>query len=369
MKESGGQSGIAGDQAAVDIGSASSDDWERQHQAGAKAKSHRRIFRQRALPREQLGAAVALVAMLALFLILSGGRGFLSWAGLVNVAGVAAEIGIVSAFVTIVMVSGEFDIGFGSILALGSMIVIVALIVGYSFWFGLLVALVVACVVALVEGLLVVGRGIPSLFVTLAVAWILGGIVIFPYLAVVVPQTGSDLRPLIQADPLYMLFGTKLPGGFPISLAWWAAITLLVGHIFTRTSFGNWVFATGGSASSAHALGVPAVRIKYAIFFGTAIGGTVLAGLQVARVASATPALGVQLPFEAMIAVFIGGSRPGRGSVIGTALGAVTVAILRQGMIFTGISVYAYGLVLGGSLLIGYSINELLYRRAARDRT
>jgi simple sugar transport system permease protein len=325
-------------------------------------------LRQHIARRRELGALVGFFAMLAFFLVASGGRGFFTIDGLISMTTVASEIGVVAGFVSILMIAGEFDIGFGALVASGTTIIIVGVMLGYSFWLGLLVALVFAALVAAFEGLAVVKFGIPSLFVTLAVGAIISGLLIVPYQEIIQPRVNVDLRPLLRADPLFPFFGAVLPGGVVVTLIWWVGLTLLVGYTLNSTSVGNWIFATGGSVTAARALGVPALRVKYGIFFGTALGGTLLAALQSARVASADPGRGVLLPFEAMIAVFIGGSRPGSGSIIGTTIGVLTLTVLRQGMVFAGIGAYVYSLVLGAALMIAYGANEILRQRTQEIR-
>jgi simple sugar transport system permease protein len=336
---------------------------------GAPPSRIRRLtLRQQILRSRELGALIGFGAMLGFFMVASGGRGFLTTDGLISMATVASEIGVVAGFVTILMMAGEFDIGFGAVLAAGTTIIIVGVMSGYPFWLGLLAALAFAAVVAMIEGITVVRFGIPSLFVTLAVGSIIGGLLIIPYQVVIQPNLNVDLRPLLAADPLYILFGGLLPGGVRVTLLWWIGITVAVWYLLSRTSAGNWVLAVGGSVISARALGVPALRVKYAIFLGTALGGTILAALQATRVASADPGRGILLPFEAMISVFIGGSRPGSGSVVGTTIGVLTLTVLRQGMVFAGIGAYVYSLVLGAALLIAYGANELLRQRTLEIR-
>jgi simple sugar transport system permease protein len=325
-------------------------------------------IRQRIARRRELGALVGFAAMLTFFMVASGGRGFLTADGLRSMTTVASEIGVVAGFVTILMIAGEFDIGFGSIVASGTTIMIVGVIWGFPFWLGIIVALLVAGAIAALEGVVVVRFEIPSLVVTLAVGAIIGGFLLLPYQLIIQPHANINLRPLLEADPIFPLFGGILPGGVLITLLWWIGLTLAVGYLLTQTSVGNWVLATGGSVASARALGVPALRVKYAIFFGTALGGTLLAALQAARVASADPNRGILLPFEAMIAVFIGGSRPGSGSMVGTTIGVLTLTVLRQGMVFAGIGAYVYSLVLGATLLIAYGANELLRQRTLEIR-
>ena len=136
--------------------------------------------------------------------------------------------------------------------------------------------------------------------------------------------------------------------------------------ILTKTKFGNWIFAVGGSASAARASGVPVARVKIILFMAVAASGVLLAAIQVLSLGSADSFRGQGKEFEAAITAVIGGTSlsGGTGSIIGTAIGALTLGIVRQGLFFAGVDYDWYQAILGLMLLAAVLINQ--YHAAQR---
>ena len=133
--------------------------------------------------------------------------------------------------------------------------------------------------------------------------------------------------------------------------------------VLSRTVFGRNLYAIGGSEQTAFLSGVPVARLKIAVF---AIAGALsgLGGLfNAARLSSADPNAGVGMELSAIAAVVIGGTSltGGRGSVLGTFLGVLVIAILGNGLAQLGVQEPLKRLLTGGVIVLAVVLDRLRY--------
>ena len=185
------------------------------------------------------------------------------------------------------------------------------------------------------NGLVTLYARIPSFITTLGAMMFWRGVAL--YLTQGWPISIFENIPLLG-----WLGGDRIVSTLHISAIWWLAIGILFWIILQKTPYGNWVFATGGKRGAARALGVPDVKVKLINF--TLIG--LLAGLggcfQLGRMGSMSPVWGQDLALEAIAASVIGGNslNGGVGSILGTMLGAITMASIRIGLVMIGAPAY-----------------------------
>ena len=142
-------------------------------------------------------------------------------------------------------------------------------------------------------------------------------------------------------------------------------------NLAPRTTFGNWIFGTGGNATSARNVGVPVRGVKISLFMVTAGAAALLACIQVFTVGSADVLRGEQKELEAIAASVIGGSllTGGDGSPIGAFVGALLLGMTKVGIPLAGISAEWYFAVLGIVLLVGVLLSNLVRRRGTGVRS
>jgi simple sugar transport system permease protein len=286
---------------------------------------------------------------------------FLGRGNLVGIGSIAAELGIVAMAVTLLMIAGHFDLSVGSVLGLSSLLV-PYLIVNYEFpsWLALLVAIGVAVSLGLVNGVLVVVTRIPSFIVTLGTLLIWRGIVN--------GISGGGVVSVPRGDPLFDFFAYRFQSGpfrgFQVSLLWFLAVCAVLTFVLLRTRFGNWTFGAGGNERAARSMGVPVDRVWLVLFVVTALAACLTGLIQVGRfsVVEATRGQGYEL--EAIAAAVIGGARlnGGYGSVLGAALGAIMIAMIRQGLVLSGIASYWLNVAIGGLIIGAVIVNQVLGR-------
>lgn len=323
------------------------------------------------LARPELTALAGALAVFAFFVVTAGDTGFLTSQGTVNYLEVAAQLGIIAVFVTLLMIAGEFDLSVGSMLGAAGVIVAYSVTeLDWPLWAALLFASSAAALVGLLNGYLVMRTGLPSFIVTLAALFILRGATIAITRLVTDGSTQvGGVEAATEGDPLRALLAGEV-AGIPASVFWWLGLTLCATAVLARTRFGNWVFGAGGDPQAARKLGVPVARVKILLFVLTALSATLVAAIGVLDNGAADVQQGQLKEFQAITAAVIGGTllTGGYGTAVGTAFGALVFGMVSQGLFFTGVDADWFQAFLGAMLLAAVLVNRYVQRRAREER-
>src|SRR5262245_26640900 len=212
----------------------------------------------RFLLRPEATALAAVIVLFIVFTILSP-QLFPTKLTYISFMSVAAELGIVSIGVTLLMISGHFDLSVGAVLGLTSYVAVVLMRdAGMAPIVAAPAAVVAGAILGAINGLIVVRFKIHSFVVTLGSMLVWRGVLIaltggFP-MTVAIPQgfKGAMSGPLL--------------GGFRMSMLWFLAIGVLATVLLVRTRFGNWVQARGQNEQAARNLGVPVDQVSVILF-------------------------------------------------------------------------------------------------------
>lgn len=328
----------------------------------------------RVLLRPEVGAIIGAAALWIYFAIVAGDSGFLSMRGTASYLEVSAQLGILAIAVSLLMISGEFDLSIGSIIGAAGMIVAI-LSVEYelNLWLAIAASLLICMAVGFLNGLLVRWSGLPSFIITLATLFIIRGMTIALTRAITGRTNVGDVDETEGYASAKNVFDSSfdlLGASFPISIAWWFGLTAVATWVLLRTPFGNWVFGAGGNEQAARNVGVPVNRVKISLFVMTAVAAWLVAVIQVLATTGADVLRGTQQEFFAIIAVVIGGTllTGGYGSAIGAAIGALIFGMVRQGIVYAGVDSDWFQVFLGGMVLIAVLINRYVRARATETR-
>ena len=182
----------------------------------------------------------------------------------------ASTIGIVAIGVSLLMIGGEFDLSSGvgvttSALTAG----LVTFQLSLNMWVGVVLSLLVSLLVGFINGWLVVNTGIPSFLITLSMFFILRGANIGVTKGVTGTVATDNASRLDGFDSAKAVFASDIPLGFmtiKVTVIWWIVFAAVASWILFRTRLGNWIFAAGGNAASARAVGVPVKKVKIGLF-------------------------------------------------------------------------------------------------------
>jgi simple sugar transport system permease protein len=327
-------------------------------------------FLSRQLTRPELAAVGGAILVFAFFAIVAGDQGFLTFGGTMSYLQVAAQLGIVAVPVSLLMISGEFDLSVGSMVgAAGIVMAITVTELGWPLSVAALFTCIVAVLIGTFNGYLVIKTGLPSFIVTLAMLFALRGLTIgFSRLITGRTQIGG-LGEATEKDLLTPIFAGEI-AGVPVSVLWWLGLAVLGTWVLQRTVFGNWIFGSGGDASGARSVGVPVNRVKILLFMCTALAASLLAIIQVMDAGSADVLRGELLELQAIAAAVVGGCllMGGYGSVIGAVFGALIFGMVQQGIFFTGVNTDWFLVFVGVTLLVAVLFNNYIRKRATEAR-
>jgi simple sugar transport system permease protein len=322
------------------------------------------------LRRPEVTPVAGAIAVWAFFAVVAGDTGFLTAQGTANYLEVAAQLGIITIAITLLMIAGEFDLSVGSMLgAAGVLMAYPVVELGWPLWAGIAFAFLGAAIVGAINGLLVIRTALPSFIVTLAALFILRGVTI----AFTHDVTGGATQVGgVEEATAGSFWHSALAGelfGLPAAVYWWLALTVVATVLLAKTRFGNWIFGAGGDPDAAAKLGVPVARVKVILFVLTAMAATLVAAIGVLVNGAADVQQGQLKEFQAITAAVIGGTllTGGYGTVVGAAFGALIFGMVSQGIFFTGADADWFQAFLGAMLLSAVLVNRY-FRRHAQER-
>ncbi|ANY08343.1 ABC transporter permease [Pseudonocardia sp. HH130630-07] len=307
---------------------------------------------------QQLLAGAGLLVVFAFFAIAD--PNFLNYGNVTNILFSTVVIGTLALGTTAVVVTGGIDLSLGTGMALCAVVAGVLITgSGLPVVVGVLGAILFGGLIGLVNGLNVTLLGLPPFIATLAMMMVASG------LALVL----SGSAPIYIDAPGYTAIstGSALPGsGFPNAVLVLAVVAVLAAVLLNRTVLGRYAYAIGSNEAATALSGIDVRRSKVLIY---TIGGlfTGLAGVLIsARLGSAQPGTGTGYELQAIAAVVIGGTSlsGGRGSVVGTLIGALIISVLNNGLQIMSIPQEWQNVILGVVIVLAVYADQARRRRS-----
>jgi simple sugar transport system permease protein len=294
---------------------------------------------------------------------------FLTWRTVSGILNASTLVGMVTIGVTLLMISGEFDLSVGALSAMGGFLYAFNTMDGGSPVVAVLLALLVPAALGALNGLILVWTGIPSFIVTLGTRSIFRGAVWL--------LSGGMMVQTVEKLTVYNVFNGRLDvvndllqgANFRTSALWLLLVVFICQYVLVRTQYGNHVFAAGGNPGAAQAQGVNVNRVKVINFMiSGALSGLsgVLLFSQFKTVRIASQA-GVEM--SAMAAAVVGGAllTGGSGSVWGALIGVLLISTLRTGVVLLDIPFIPadnFPAVVGATIVAAVILNNWLRNRA-----
>ncbi|AZO42210.1 ABC transporter permease [Mesorhizobium sp. M7D.F.Ca.US.005.01.1.1] len=310
------------------------------------------------LEKPELAGLILLVLLVVIFEIRSDGV-FLNQDNLRGILGILPETGLVAIGVTILMISGEFDLSVGSVFALMPMSMAVLMVEGVPFPLALLAGLGVCAVIGFINGYVTIRFEIPSFITTLGMLFIARSLTIV---------VSGGFPPLLPADLPNWLFTSFVGPGhmFRMSFLWFVGIAVLTSLMLSRTNFGNWIKATGGFHPAAASMGIPTARVKLACFMLCSMLSGFAGMLQVLRLGSPLPSIGEGLELQAVASAVIGGASlaGGIGTVAGGIIGTILIRIIDNGLVLSQVDANWFKFAIGFLTIFAVVANAWMRKRA-----
>ncbi|MFT4012557.1 MAG: ABC transporter permease [Paracoccus sp. (in: a-proteobacteria)] len=320
-------------------------------------------------PRRSGGARQKLLAFASLIVLMAGfslaSPRFFQVDNILSILQATSVNGVLAVGVTMIIITGGIDLSIGTMMTFTAVTAGVVLTwAGMPLPFGILAAIGTGALCGLISGVLVAKAKIPPFIATLGMMLVLKG------LSLIVTGT----KPIyFNATEGYTqisqgsLVGLVLPGfAIPNGVLILFAVAGLVAWVLGRTVLGHYTFALGSNEEAVRLSGVDTDRWKMAIY---ALAGGIcgIAGLLISsRLNSAQPALGLGYELEAIAAVVIGGTSlsGGRGTILGTLIGALIMSVLTNGLRVMSVAPEWQTVVTGFIIIVAVYADQLRRRGA-----
>ncbi len=275
-------------------------------------------------------------------------------------------IGTLGIAQTLIILTAGIDLSVGAIMVLSSIVmgrlaVVSGVPVEVSFPLGLLTGM--AC--GLLNGTLVTRFKLPPFIVTLGTWSILGALVLFYSRSETLRQQEVE-----AAAAFLQVTGTAIQiGGARITLGSILMILLavLVWYVLNRTAFGRHVYATGDDLNAARLAGIDTTRTLLAVYTIAGLICSLAGWVLIGRIGAVSPLAGQTANLDSITAVVIGGTSlfGGRGSIVGTLIGALIVGVFRNGLALAGLDALWQEFTVGVLIIVAVALDQWIRRVSA----
>ena len=305
----------------------------------------------------RLESMIVLIALASMMAILS--PYFLSVSNFMNILLATSTIGVLAIAATFVLSSGGLDLSLGSVLGLSGVVgAAVAVKLGMPMPIAVLATIAAGGLAGFVNGLIITRAHVPAFIVTLGMLGIARG------LALVI----SDGRVIYGLPQAMVYLGQGRPFGIPMPVIIFIAAAIAMHIVLAYTRYGRHTLAIGDNENAARTAGINVERHRLSLYtLSGALAG--LAGLLFAtRINSGDPTAGITYELTAITAAIIGGTNlfGGRGSILGTMIGALIMGVLQNGLNLLAVQSYYQQMAIGSVLILAVFIDQWQVRKESR---
>lgn len=303
--------------------------------------------------RPEMGAILPIAGMV--FIIGVVNPNFFAWRNLVDVLRATSYSFIIAAPLTCLFISGGSDLSVSAVTNLGGIVCGWAMVnLGLPIWAAVLITLAVGALCGLFKAGLVVKLGLPPFIMTLGLQYVINGFVLVSTNGLPITGFSDSFKPLGQ--------------GRILGVYWTIIIAIVEGviiHIMlNRTKFGRQICAVGGNQETAKLAGINVGRTRTIVNVLVSVLAAFCGICMASRFNSAQTAVATGTEMTIMSSVIIGGTSMmgGSGTILGSALGCLLLAIINNGLVLMHVSSFWQNLIFGAILIISIIVDK--YRRS-----
>jgi ribose transport system permease protein len=311
----------------------------------------------------EAGIGIALLMMIIAFSTLA--PHFTDESNITNILTQVTINLIMATGMTFVILIGGIDLSVGSVLAFSAMVAgivlkVESLPVPVAITLAVLTSIAVGMGCGFINGFIVSFWNIPSFIVTLGMLNVARGAAL----------EVTNARTLFEFPNEFNAFGTATLFGAPAIFVVALALVVIGWIILTRTVFGRMVYAIGNNEEAVRLSGHNTFFYKVAVFAISGLTVGIGAIIYMTRLTISSPILGSGFELNAIAAVIIGGTslNGGRGSLVGTFLGACLIGVLADGLILMGVGDFVRQMITGGVIILAVIVDSYRARFAERTR-
>jgi len=283
---------------------------------------------------------------------------FLTTDNLLNVSLQASITAIIAAGMTFVILTAGIDLSVGSLVALSGVIATSLLKIDASvfivFIISILGGILFGAASGTLAGVFITKFKITPFIVTLALMTIWRGTA-FVY---------TEGRPIWELPKAFSTLGGDRILGIPIPTIIMFVVFITAHIVLTKTRFGRYVYAVGGNLEAARLAGIKTNKILISVYIISGVLSAISGILLASRMNSGQPNAGLMYELDVIAAVVVGGTSlfGGRGTIIGTFIGSMLIAVLRNGLNLMNVGSYVQQVVVGVVILLAVLMDQLRQR-------
>lgn len=295
------------------------------------------------------GTLIGLILIIVVFAVLV--PGFVSERNLINILQQSSINACLALGMTLVIISGGIDLSVGPTAAIAAVISATLLVAGYPIPLAIAAGLGIGIVCGLVNGVLVAYVGLQPFIVTLGT--------LSTYRAIALIYTGGN--PVLGIPQGFRLIFNGSIAGIPNSVVIVAAVAVVAWILLKKTPIGEYLLAVGGNEEASYVAGVPIALTKITAYVISGALAALASMILIGRLGAAEPILGNLWELDAIAAAAIGGASlmGGKGSIIGTILGAIILGAMRNGLTLMNVQAFYQLLATGLIILVAMMIDRL----------
>ena len=315
-----------------------------------------RAFRERTKHMSGLGALLPLAVIVILLSLTT--ESFLTYNNITQVLRQASIYAIMATGMTFVIMTGGIDLGQGAYLAFCCVVIGMVINTTGNMWLAMPLGVLAGAAVGFVNGVVVAYVRIPAFIVTLGAMYIVRGSTLF--------MTNS--AQIAIKHNAFKIIGQGYTFGIPNPVYAFLLVGIAGQILLSKTATGRYILAIGSSEETARLSGVHVEwnKIKVFMLSGASVG--LAAIVYLSRLSAAQPVAGQGYEMESVAAAVIGGTsiNGGEGSIVGSLIGAIVVAVIRNGLVILGVQSFFTQIVVGFIIVLAVGLDITRTRLAAR---
>jgi len=266
---------------------------------------------------------------------------------------------IVALPLTLVVITGEIDLSFPSIMSFGMLVFSFVLVNTGLIWVAFALCLLAGFLAGMFNGWIVTRFLVPSLVVTIGTQFFWRGVV-----QVITNGTGTSLLPT-RGTLFYEVFVGRLFGLIPMQMIWTVIIAILCWYFLNRHRFGAHVYLIGDNEESARLMGIQVAQRKRLVFAVTGLAAAFAGLIASLEVTYYWPTLGEGYLLNTLSSVFLGGTSVfgGTGTIYGTFIASFIVGAINAGIVAVGLSGFWTQLIYGLIVVLAVVVQTVLGKR------
>ncbi|WP_321301873.1 ABC transporter permease [uncultured Sphaerochaeta sp.] len=311
------------------------------------------------LSRAQGVSALLPLAIVVIFFTVMSDN-FLNSYNVMNILRQASVYAIMATGMTFVILTGGIDLGQGSVLALAAVVCAKVINATGNMWLGILSAVAVGVVIGGINGVMIAYVRLPAFIMTLGSLYMVRGITLYITNSTQVNVKGAEL---------FSFIGQGFLLGIPFPVYLFIGIGILAVIFLCYTSTGRHIFAVGSNVVSARLSGVKVEKTLVVAYILSSVCVALAGVVYLARLTAAQPTAGEGYELESIAAAVVGGTSlaGGEGGVLGTLIGAVIIAVIRNGLVIIGVGSYFTKIVVGLIIVLAVTL-DVMRRRFSSNR-